>query len=57
MFLETSAKTGEHIEEAFLRCCKSLISRLEAGDIQKEDLGHNVDMENGSTTKEEKKCC
>jgi Ras-related protein Rab-4B len=31
LFLETSAKTGEGVEEVFSMCSKMILSRLEAG--------------------------
>ncbi|KGL80251.1 Ras-related protein Rab-4B, partial [Tinamus guttatus] len=31
LFLETSALTGENVEEAFLKCARSILSRIEAG--------------------------
>lgn len=32
MFLETSAKTGEGIEEVFTKCVKTILSRIDAGN-------------------------
>ena len=34
MFLETSAMTGEHIEEAFLKCSNTILSKIETGEWQ-----------------------
>lgn len=31
MFLETSALSGENVEEAFLRCSKNILTRIESG--------------------------
>lgn len=31
MFLETSAKTGENVEEAFLKCSKTILVKIETG--------------------------
>ena len=31
MFLETSALTGENVEETFLKCAKSILSKIESG--------------------------
>lgn len=31
MFLETSAKTGENVEEAFLKCSKTILAKIETG--------------------------
>ena len=39
MFLETSAKTGESIEEAFLKCSKNILSKIESGELDPERIG------------------
>ncbi|NXC33290.1 RAB4B protein, partial [Campylorhamphus procurvoides] len=31
MFLETSALSGENVEEAFLKCARSILNKIEAG--------------------------
>ena len=31
MFLETSALTGEHIDEAFLKCSNTILAKIETG--------------------------
>ena len=31
MFLETSAKTGENVEESFLKCSKTILAKIETG--------------------------
>ena len=31
MFLETSALTGENVEEAFLKCSRTILSKIESG--------------------------
>jgi hypothetical protein len=31
MFLETSAKMGENVEEAFLKCSKTILAKIETG--------------------------
>ena len=33
MFLETSAKTGENVEESFLKCSKSILAKIETGNF------------------------
>lgn len=35
MFLEASALTGENVEEAFLQCAKTILSKVETGNILK----------------------
>ena len=34
MFLETSAMTGENVEETFLKCAKSILAKIESGKCQ-----------------------
>ena len=33
MFLETSALTGENVEEMFLKCARSILTKIESGTI------------------------
>eukprot|EP00088_Acartia_fossae_P046739 TRINITY_DN5054_c1_g1_i1.p1 TRINITY_DN5054_c1_g1~~TRINITY_DN5054_c1_g1_i1.p1 ORF type:complete len:219 (+),score=33.24 TRINITY_DN5054_c1_g1_i1:22-678(+) len=42
MFLETSAKTGESIEEAFLKCSKNILSKIESGELDPERIGSGI---------------
>jgi small GTP-binding protein len=39
MFLETSAKTGEGIDEVFTKCAKTILSRIDAGLISVPSVG------------------
>lgn len=39
IFLETSAKTGDNVEEAFLRCSKSILAKIETGELDPERTG------------------
>lgn len=32
MFMEASALTGENVEEAFLKCAKSILAKIETGE-------------------------
>lgn len=32
-FLETSALTGENVEEVFLKCTRSILSKIDAGQF------------------------
>ena len=34
MFLETSALTGENVEEAFLKCARTILNKIESGNPQ-----------------------
>ena len=31
MFLETSALTGENVEETYLKCARSILTKIESG--------------------------
>lgn len=31
MFLETSALTGENVEESFLKCSRTILNKIESG--------------------------
>lgn len=42
MFLETSAKTGESVEEAFLKCSKSILAKVEIGELDPERIGSGI---------------
>jgi len=33
MFLETSALTGENVEETFLKCARSILTKIESGMV------------------------
>ena len=39
MFLETSAKTGQSVEEAFLQCSKNILAKIETGELDPERIG------------------
>ena len=39
IFLETSAKTGECVEEAFLKCSKTILAKIETGELDPERIG------------------
>lgn len=42
IFLETSAKTGENVEEAFLKCSKTILAKIEAGELDPERVGSGI---------------
>ncbi|KAF0297240.1 Ras-related protein Rab-4B [Amphibalanus amphitrite] len=42
MFLETSAMTGEHIEEAFLKCSNTILAKIETGELDPERIGSGI---------------
>ena len=39
IFLETSAKTGESVEEAFLKYSKTILAKIETGELDPERIG------------------
>jgi hypothetical protein len=44
MFLEASAKTGECVEEAFLKCSKSILAKIETGELDPERIGSGTSV-------------
>lgn len=42
MFLETSALTGENVEEAFLKCAKTILAKIESGELDPERIGSGI---------------
>lgn len=40
--METSAKTGECVEEAFLKCSKSILAKIEVGELEPDRLGSGI---------------
>lgn len=42
IFLETSAKTGENVEEAFLKCSKTILAKIETGEVDPERVGSGI---------------
>nr|XP_046176710.1 ras-related protein Rab-4B-like [Oncorhynchus gorbuscha] len=48
MFLETSALTGENVEEAFLKCGRTIINKIESGELDPERMGSGIQY--GDTT-------
>ncbi|KAK2561146.1 Ras-related protein Rab-4B [Acropora cervicornis] len=42
MFLETSALTGENVEEAFLKCSRTILSKIESGELDPDRMGSGI---------------
>lgn len=42
MFLETSAKTGENVAEAFLNCSKTILAKIVTGELDPERIGSGI---------------
>ena len=58
IFLETSAKTGDSVEEAFLKCSKTILAKIETGELDPERIGSGRGRDeiqsDDNSTKEEK---
>jgi Ras-related protein Rab-4B len=44
MFMETSALTGEGIEDVFLRCARTILTRIETGVLDPSKIGSGVQL-------------
>lgn len=42
IFLETSAKSGENVEEAFLKCSKTILAKIQTGELDPERIGSGI---------------
>ncbi|KAF2359973.1 P-loop containing nucleoside triphosphate hydrolase [Trinorchestia longiramus] len=42
LFLEASALTGENVEEAFLKCAKCILAKIETGELEPERIGSGI---------------
>jgi len=51
MFLETSAITGENVEEAFLKCSRTILTKIEAGELDPERMGSGIQYGNAALRK------
>lgn len=40
--LNGSAKNGDNVEEAFLRCSKSILAKIETGELDPERTGSGI---------------
>lgn len=54
MFLETSARTGENVEEVFLKCARSILSKIETGQLDPEKMGSGIQYGDASLRKTKK---
>ncbi|EGD81649.1 hypothetical protein PTSG_02365 [Salpingoeca rosetta] len=54
MFLETSARTGENVEEVFLKCARSILSKIETGQLDPEKIGSGIQYGDASLRKTKK---
>ena len=44
VFVETSAKTGENVEEAFLKCSRTILAKIETGELDPERIGSGTKL-------------
>ncbi|XP_057315331.1 ras-related protein Rab-4B-like [Hydractinia symbiolongicarpus] len=51
IFLETSAVTGENVEEAFLKCSRTILSKIDAGELDPERMGSGIQYGNSALRK------
>lgn len=51
MFLETSARTGENVEETFLKCARTILSKIESGQLDPEKMGSGIQYGDSSLRK------
>jgi len=51
MFLETSARTGENVEEVFLKCARTILSKIESGQLDPEKMGSGIQYGDSSLRK------
>jgi len=49
MYLETSAKSGENVEEAFLKCCKTILGKIQNGELDPDRLGSGIQYGDGKS--------
>ncbi|KAK2192936.1 hypothetical protein NP493_20g08043, partial [Ridgeia piscesae] len=42
IFHETSALTGENVEETFLKCARSILTKIESGELDPERMGSGI---------------
>jgi Ras-related protein Rab-4B len=66
MFLEASALTGDGVEDMFFKCARSILSKIETGQIDPERSGSGVQFGDSSLRrmaqrtrirKKERSCC
>ena len=51
MFLETSARTGENVEEVFLKCARTILSKIESGQLDPDKMGSGIQYGDSSLRK------
>jgi len=46
MFLETSAKIGQNVVEAFSKCAKAIVTKIESGELDPDRIGSGIQYGN-----------
>lgn len=46
IFLETSAKSGENVDEVFMKCAKTIVNKIESGVISPDEMGSGIQVGN-----------
>lgn len=52
MFLETSSVTGECVDEAFFKCARSILTKIETGQINPDSIGSGVQQSDSAILRE-----
>lgn len=50
-FLETSARTGENVEETFLKASRTILGKIESGQLDPEKMGSGIQYGDSSLRK------
>ncbi|XP_064403744.1 ras-related protein Rab-4B-like [Halichondria panicea] len=50
-FLETSALTGENVEEVFLKCTRTILTKIDAGELDPDRVGSGIQYGNAQLRK------
>jgi len=53
IFLETSALTGEGVQEIYLKCARSILSKIDTGILDPDTPGSGVQNGDSATAKEQ----
>uniref|UniRef100_A0AAQ4QZL8 RAB4B, member RAS oncogene family n=1 Tax=Gasterosteus aculeatus aculeatus TaxID=481459 RepID=A0AAQ4QZL8_GASAC len=66
IFLETSALTGENVEEGFLKCARIILNKIDSGELDPERMGSGIQygdaslrqlrQPRGTTTQNKQQC-
>mmetsp|Transcript_38138 Transcript_38138/g.98478 ORF Transcript_38138/g.98478 Transcript_38138/m.98478 type:complete len:205 (-) Transcript_38138:1167-1781(-) len=57
LFLETSAKTGDNVTEAFYKCCSTVLTKIDDGSVEAEEVSFSIDSKTEEDEGEPKSNC